>query len=99
MVYLIHFEKKYFHAQHYIGFVYNDLDKRIKRHKRNRGAKLLKALNKANIKWHVVRVWDDADKEFERKLKNKKNSKTLCPLCNQKLKQCHEIHTSEFTTT
>ena len=45
MVYLIHFQSKLHHAQHYIGFVETDLLQRIELHLSNKGAKLLAAVN------------------------------------------------------
>jgi hypothetical protein len=57
MVYLIHFEEKLHHAQHYLGFVESDLLQRIALHQSGRGAKLLAAVNEKGIKWRVVRVW------------------------------------------
>jgi predicted GIY-YIG superfamily endonuclease len=82
MVYLIHFDKKYKHAQHYIGFVENDLVKRMKLHRSGNGAKLLSALNAQGITYDVVRTWNDADRNFERSLKNRKKSSCLCPVCS-----------------
>lgn len=88
MVYLIHFETKYKHCNHYIGYCEDGhLLKRFKRHKRGDGAKLLRALNIAGIDYYIIRVWEDGDRDFERKLKNTKNSKRFCPICNPKLKE------------
>lgn len=84
MVYLIHFQTKLHHAEHYLGFVERNLAQRIKKHKAGTGAKLLAALNRAGIAWAVVRVWDDGDRAFERKLKNYKKSRCLCPVCRAK---------------
>lgn len=81
IVYLIHFETKLAHAQHYIGYT-DDLDKRIARHRSGRGAKLLAALNLKRIRWWINRVWFKVDKSFERALKNRKNASKLCPHCN-----------------
>ena len=81
MVYLIHFQIKLHHAQHYLGFVERNLKQRIKKHKSGSGAKLLAALNRAGIAWDVVRVWQDGDRHFERKLKNRKKARCLCPVC------------------
>lgn len=81
MVYLIHFDHPLKHAQHYLGFVESNLDERIKRHKAGVGAKILKAANEAGIGWSVVRTWEDGDRNFERKLKNQKKSRCLCPVC------------------
>src|SRR3954454_21531768 len=65
MVYLIHFEEKLHHAQHYIGFVECNLEQRIKKHKNNKGAKLLAAINDKGIPWEVVRVWEQGDRQLE----------------------------------
>lgn len=81
MVYLIHFDKPLAHALHYVGFVESDLEQRIKKHLSGNGAKILAALNRADIAWHVVRIWEDADRTFERKLKNTNNTKIYCPCC------------------
>lgn len=81
MVYLIHFEQKLHHAQHYIGFVEGDLGGRIALHKKGRGAKLLAALNEVGIAWQVVRVWRGAYRCFECKLKNYKKARCFCPVC------------------
>ena len=85
MVYLIHFSEKLHHAQHYIGFVISDLEQRIALHKSNRGAKLLAAVNDNGISWEVVRVWEDGDRQLERKLKNYKKARCFCPICGR----CH----------
>lgn len=84
MVYLIHFQKSYYHSQHYIGYSENGhtLKKRIEHHQNGNGAKLLRAVSKAGIPFEIVRVWKDGDRNFERKLKNQKNAKRFCPICN-----------------
>ena len=85
MIYLIHFDKKFKHALHYLGFCEEGgLPRRIARHKAGRGAKLLKAVTAAGIAWEVVRVWSNGTRDEERKLKNRKKSSELCPLCSKK---------------
>lgn len=81
MVYLIHLNEKLHHAQHYIGYVDNNLKLRIKKHRSNKGAKLLMAVNNKGIQWEVVRVWEEGGRELERKLKNCKKSRCFCPIC------------------
>lgn len=84
MIYLIHFERKLKHAQHYLGFCEDgNLEKRIERHRKGSGAKILRACVENGIEFKVVRVWEDGDRNFERMLKNKKNSRLLCPICNK----------------
>jgi predicted GIY-YIG superfamily endonuclease len=80
-VYLIHFEHKYHHAGHYLGYS-KHLWFRINTHRSNMGAKLLRAVNQAGIDWRVVRTWAVHSQELERKLKSLKNSPRLCPICN-----------------
>ena len=84
MVYLIHFDQPYKHAQHYLGFVESDLEARIAKHKAGTGAKLLRIVNNVGIKWNVVRTWKDGDRSFERRLKNMGSSKRHCPICKKK---------------
>ncbi len=80
MVYLIHFHRKLNRAGHYIGYTDN-LEKRLLCHKSGNGSKLMKAVVVAGISWEVVRVWENVDRHFERRLKNQKNSPKLCPIC------------------
>jgi predicted GIY-YIG superfamily endonuclease len=85
MVYLIHLETKLSHAGHYIGYSADDkFSARIHHHEKNTGSAFLRAVNKAGIKWKVVRQWPNEDGNFERKLKNRKNASQLCPVCNPK---------------
>jgi len=80
-VYLIHFDQKLHHARHYIGYTRLSIEARISRHHSGDGAKLLRALDQRGIGWRVARVWENQSQEFERKLKNRKNAKKLCPVC------------------
>ena len=80
MIYLIHFDTPYYHARHYIGFT-NNITKRVEKHKRGTGSKLLRALREVNIPFHVVKTWE-GDRKQERKLKNNKNALRICPVCN-----------------
>jgi predicted GIY-YIG superfamily endonuclease len=71
MVYLIHFNTKFHHCQHYIGYSADDLFfARIEHHKKGTGSALVRAVNLAGIGWAVVRIWPLQDGNFERKLKS-----------------------------
>jgi hypothetical protein len=88
MVYLIHFDEKLKHAKHYIGYCSKTgLLRRIIRHRKGHGAKILAELVKRNIGFRVARVWNDGDRTFERLLKNRKKSQDLCPICNKNCKK------------
>lgn len=82
MVYLIHFDRPYKRARHYLGYTTN-FDARMECHRKGRGSCLLRAVNNAGIGWKVVRTWPDADGNFERKLHNWKKSWQLCPVCQE----------------
>ena len=88
IVYLLHFEKPYKTEkrtiQHYIGFCERDLPQRMERHYKGQGSKLLRAVIKSGICVYPSRIWENVERNFERKLKNRKNAKKLCPTCNLK---------------
>ena len=81
MVYLIHFDRPYKHAQHYIGFTDNLEQREHDHHFTCDGARLLQVVREAGIAFKVVRTWPDGDRNYERKLKNRKNASQLCPVC------------------
>jgi len=91
IIYLIHFNDKLSHAQHYVGWTTN-LEKRIKLHKSGRGSALMKAVVENGIEFTVVRTWE-GDRELERFLKNKKNTKFYCPICSG---HCKKLKIKEF---
>ena len=81
-VYLIHFEERYKHAGHYLGYS-ADLEGRIRAHRLSRGARLLQVVNEAGIGWEVARVWEDGGRDLEQALKALHNAPRLCPICQQ----------------
>jgi predicted GIY-YIG superfamily endonuclease len=81
-VYLIHFNRAYKHAKHYLGFTEN-LDKRLTDHLAGMGARLMEVVTEARIEWKVSRTWS-GDRKVERRLKNWHNAALLCPLCSGK---------------
>lgn len=85
MVYLIHFNKKFSHAQHYIGFVDHlkghTFESRLEYHKKGADSKLMRAVTQAGISVRVADIWPDGDRNFERMLKNKKKARCFCPIC------------------
>ena len=89
MVYLIHFDKPFKHARHYLGYTANERMylKRIQHHRTNRGSRLLAAVNRAGIKWEVVRTWTEADGNFEQRIKACGNIPKYCPICRKTRKR------------
>jgi predicted GIY-YIG superfamily endonuclease len=87
-VYLIHFDRAYKHARHYLGFSSSDSpDARIEQHRNGNGARLIDVVSMAGIEWDVSRVWPDKDQAFERRLKSGRHVPRYCPIC-RKEKQC-----------
>jgi hypothetical protein len=81
MIYLLHFDRPYKHARHYIGYTDN-LEARLQRHRSGQGARLIEVIISVGINFVLARVWQ-GDRYFERKLHNRKNSKFLCPICKE----------------
>ena len=82
-VYLIHFDKPIstqHTTQHYIGYA-ADVEKRLEAHQNGTGARLTAVANERGITYQVVRIWSDGDRTLERRLKNQKNARRYCPVC------------------
>lgn len=80
MIYLIHFDRPYHHARHYLGYCADGtLEMRLIRHRAGRGARLLAVLREHQIGWRVVRVLE-GDRRLERRLKVRGFGR-LCPVC------------------
>jgi predicted GIY-YIG superfamily endonuclease len=80
-VYLLHFEPPYRHARHYLGFS-ADIDRRVSEHQLGTSRQpLISAALNVGTNLVLTRTWEGADRNFERKLKNKKNTPKLCPVC------------------
>lgn len=81
-VYLLHFEAKYHHAQHYLGYTTREtVSERLEAHRRGQGARLMEVIGAAGIGWKCVRTWDNYGRADERRLKNWKKARQLCPVC------------------
>lgn len=78
-MYLLHFDRPYHHARHYVGFTTN-LDQRVERHRAGRGSPLVQAASEAGIAFKVVRVWYNVTAQFERRVHHMQK-KLLCPVC------------------
>lgn len=88
MIYLVHFTVAYHHARHYLGFVDTAsrdpevaLATRLDFHRRGQGSRLLRAVAQAGIEFEVVRTWNPADRNHERRLKGHSSTR-LCPTCS-----------------
>lgn len=80
VVYLLHFDRPYKHAAHYLGYAV-DLDARIEEHRKGQGARLVEVIIEAGHDFVVARTWLNGTRKLERKLKNWHKSSQLCPIC------------------
>jgi predicted GIY-YIG superfamily endonuclease len=81
-VYLIHLDKPYFHAGHYLGWTSLPVEERLQHHREGHGARFLQVVADAGINFNVVRTWTGT-RRLERSLKNHHNARRHCPLCNR----------------
>lgn len=87
-VYLLHFDKPYKHAKHYIGYAEDDVDGRIERHRKGTGSKLISVIVKEGIDFTLAKVWENVDRNFERRLKNRGGASKTCPICKGQFHDC-----------
>lgn len=78
-VYLLHFDRPYKHARHYIGWA-KDLEERLAQHLSGHGARLLEVAKAAGITWTLARTWTGT-RNRERQIKRQGGASRCCPLC------------------
>lgn len=86
IVYIVHFDRAFGHAQHYCGWTLNlqTFRKRFRDHRNGKGSKLLAAVVKAGIDWQVtIRPGTRND---ERRIKNQGGLSRNCPICQSEFK-------------
>lgn len=81
-LYLLHFDPKLCHAQHYLGFS-DDVRRRVHEHVGggSHSSPLVRAAIAAGSSVSLTRVWVGGDRTLERKLKNRHRLAPLCPVC------------------
>lgn len=81
-LYLLHFEPRYRHAGHYLGYA-NDVQRRVQVHMAC-GAKsspLIRAALAAGSTVTLARTWPGGERTLERRLKNAGGLSRHCPIC------------------
>ncbi len=79
-VYLLHFQRPYRHARHYLGWT-SDLPRRVAQHRRGlSGARLMEVVHAAGIAFVVARTWP-GDRTLERRKKGQGGRGKMCPIC------------------
>ncbi len=84
MIYIIHFDEKLAHAQHYVGYCKEErFAIRMFEHGAGIGAKILRALVEKGIHYRIANTFP-GDRILERRIKNQKNTRRYCPICKSK---------------
>ncbi|HEU0087678.1 MAG TPA: hypothetical protein VFQ77_08510 [Pseudonocardiaceae bacterium] len=78
-VYLLHFDRPYRHARHYLGWA-ADLQARLAAHAAGRGPPGLQVITGAGIGYTLARTWPGT-RTRERQLKRQGGRSRCCPLC------------------
>lgn len=79
-IYLLHFDRPYKHARHYLGWTRN-LEARLSDHRSGSGARLLAVLKREGIGFQLVRTWAPATRHRERQIKIQGGLSRCCPAC------------------
>jgi hypothetical protein len=83
-VYLLHFDRPYRHARHYLGWAAaGHLDSRIAAHRSGQGARLMAVITAAGIGFDLARTWPGG-RPRERQIKRQGGASRCCPLCGVK---------------
>lgn len=80
VIYLLHFDRPYKHAKHYLGWT-NNLEQRLTDHRAGTGARLMAVLAREGIGFTLARIWQPADRRRERQIKNQGGLSRSCPEC------------------
>lgn len=78
-IYLLHFDRPFRHARHYLGWA-RRLEDRLAVHGKAHGSALMRAVADAGIGWQLARTWP-GDRHRERQLKAQGSRGRLCPIC------------------
>lgn len=82
VLYLLHIEPPYKHAGHYLGITRADrIAERLAEHGRGQGSSLTAAALHAGCSLRLVRLWQGASYEEERRRKHAGHLPLYCPVC------------------
>lgn len=83
-IYLLHFSRPLGRVQHYLGqTARSDVMERIREHRAGRGARMTRGAVRAGVELLLVRIWEDAPRSLEQRLKNKGGFRRICPVCKK----------------
>ena len=77
-------------AGHYLGWtMFPSVTRRVEMHRKGQsGCKYIKQAKREGIGLTLARTWQNVDRNFERKLKNRKAAGRLCPVCQPAQQGC-----------
>lgn len=90
-VYLLHFDRPYRHARHYVGYADDGkLHQRIDAHYNatpgdGKNHRLMQVIRAAGISFTLARVWPGANRQKEKAIKKSSRARA-CPLCRPSLR-------------
>lgn len=70
-------------ARHYLGWAKDSIERRLDQHVNGQGSPLVRAAVENGADVVIARTWPEGNRTFERRLKNRKNSPKLCPICQE----------------
>ncbi len=79
VIYMLHFDRPYWHARHYTGWTEDLLD-RLDHHAHGTGARLVAVIWHAGIGFTCVRI-TEGTRATERAIKNAGGAVRYCPAC------------------
>lgn len=81
-LYLLHFEPRYRHAAHYLGYA-DDVRRRVHEHAAggSKSSPLVRALLAAGGRFWLAAIVVDGDRTLERRLKRRHGLGRICPIC------------------
>lgn len=82
VVYLLHFERPFGHAKHYMGWTNSaeSLPERLAQHQKGQGARLMQVIREAGIGFMLARCWRGG-RSLERRMKDRRYAPRICPVC------------------
>ena len=91
-MYLLHFERPYHHARHYVGVALDgDAQRRLEEHLSGHGSPLVRAVVAAGIRVDLV-LTASGDRGLERRWHNRHgHGAALCPRCRQRKRGIRQL--------
>jgi predicted GIY-YIG superfamily endonuclease len=87
VIYMLHFDRPYQHARHYVGWTEDLLD-RLDAHANGHGARLIAVIWQAGIGFTLIRICEGT-RHRERAIKHAGGASRYCPACTDRPRNGH----------